>query len=93
MSKLDTRVAAQSWCVIVSAVVEIQWVPVMLSGETHDLYLEKNTTGERRERGLFLSFNKMLFDCFNVMDNNLKFSQLNKCVQLSFLQELVVALF
>ncbi len=51
LRKLFTRVAAQSWCVVVGTVVKIQRVPVMLCGKTHNLYLERQI---KRRQNLFL---------------------------------------
>lgn len=36
-----TRVTSQSWSVVVSTVIEVQRVPVMLGGKTHNLDLER----------------------------------------------------
>lgn len=40
LKTLFTRVAAQSWCVVVGAIIEIQRVPVVLCGEAHNLDLK-----------------------------------------------------
>lgn len=40
LKTLFTRVAAQSWRMVVGAVVEIQGVPVVLRGKAHNLDLK-----------------------------------------------------
>lgn len=69
MEKKFTRVASQSWCMVVSTVVKIQRVPVMLSGKTHNLYLEreKKKKTEVILRFFFklslLKFPRLLWNC------------------------------